>query len=314
VEFHQELIKLFFSKFFTQQTLKNILTLIRLILNYFPTANSELHAVHVLAVSLPTAFPLVSATVMADINIRVYAQFPLTPPPNGDEERWVWLDSANWKWTNCLTFPVERLNFTRSPYKWIRYGTGIVVGAHGDFFPHQDSVTPIAYDTPLPVASVDLYYRTTDDERLRMFPLDPMLTNSRIITSTGQSTRRANFRNDVKQRDGDRCVLTGVIGDYCDAAHLLHHSKGNLVRISSYDCPLKSHCRQYIAFTRGRCRDPNDVIVDIDNVRNGSFIHKTRHAGFGLDIAILVVRAVHLKFSQSSTMCMGRHQIRNGLR
>jgi hypothetical protein len=64
---------------------------------------------------------------------------------------------------------------------------------------------------PLPVSSVDLYYRITDDERLRMFPLDPMLTNAKMITSTGQSTRRVNLRNDVKQRDRDQCVLTGAI-------------------------------------------------------------------------------------------------------
>jgi hypothetical protein len=183
-----------------------------------------------MACPLRSASPLLPAIVMADINIHVYAQFASTPPPNGDEERCGWLDSVSWKWANCLTFPVQNLNtFSRRPYKWIRYATGIVVGAYGDLFPQQDSATPIVYDTPLPVSSVDLYYRVPDDEKLRMFPHDPMLTNARVITSTGQSSRRANFRNDVKQRDGDQCVLTGVVGDHCDASHLLNHSKGNLV-------------------------------------------------------------------------------------
>jgi hypothetical protein len=98
-----------------------------------------------------SAPPLLSAIVVANINIRVYAQFVSNPPPNGDEEQRGWLDSSNWKWTNCLTFPVENLNtFSRSPYKWIRYATGIVVGAHGHLFPQQDSATPIVYDTPFP--------------------------------------------------------------------------------------------------------------------------------------------------------------------
>lgn len=47
---------------------------------------------------------------------------------------------------------------------------------------------------------------------------------------------------------------------------------------------------------------------DIDSVRNGLFLNKTGRSAFGLDIAILMVRAVHLKFTQSSTMSMGRHQ------
>lgn len=79
------------------------------------------------------------------------------------------------------------------------------------------------------MSSVDLYYRITDDERLHMFPLDPILTNARIITSTGESSHRVNFRNDVKQRDGGQCVLTGAIEHHCDTVHLLNHSKGNLV-------------------------------------------------------------------------------------
>ena len=56
-----------------------------------------------------------------------------------------------------------------------------------------------------------------------MFSLDPMLT------STGQSTCRFYFRSDVKQRGGDQCILTGVIGIYCDAAHLLIHPNGDSV-------------------------------------------------------------------------------------
>ena len=76
---------------------------------------------------------------------------------------------------------------TPSPavHKWIRYATGIVVGAYGGLFPQQDSANPVIYDAPLPVSSVDLYHRITDDEWLRMFPLDPMLTKAGITTSTG---------------------------------------------------------------------------------------------------------------------------------
>ena len=45
------------------------------------------------------------------------------------------VDPTNWEWKKCLAFPVSRLNelgFSLKPYKWIRYATGIVVGARGD--------------------------------------------------------------------------------------------------------------------------------------------------------------------------------------
>lgn len=38
--------------------------------------------------------------------------------------------------------------------------------------------------------------------------------------------------------------------------------------------------------------------MDIESVRDGLFLNKTGHSTFGLDIAILIVSAVHLKFSQ----------------
>jgi hypothetical protein len=40
--------------------------------------------------------------------------------------------------------------------------------------------------------------------------------------------RRARFRTDVMERDGNACVVTRVEG--CDAAHLIPHSKGDEVR------------------------------------------------------------------------------------
>jgi hypothetical protein len=49
--------------------------------------------------------------------------------------------------------------------------------------------------------------------------------------------------------------------------------------------------------------------VDIDSVRNGLFLNKTGRSAFGLDIAVLMVRAVRLKFGQSSTMSMGSDDI-----
>ena len=51
---------------------------------------------------------------------------------------------------------------------------------------------------------------------------------------------------------------------------------------------------QYIAtYTRRRSRDPTqqDVVQDIDSVRNGLFLNKSLHAALGAqDFAFLIVR------------------------
>jgi hypothetical protein len=57
------------------------------------------------------------------------------------------------------------------------------------------------------------------------------------ITTTGGSTHRGDFRDDVVRRDGPACVVTRMDKDDCVAAHLIPHSKGDAVRfvVSSYN-------------------------------------------------------------------------------
>jgi len=162
--------------------------------------------------------------------ISVHAQFPKNVTPNTEHD----LDPTNWEWKKFLAFPVTRLNDLRlslKPYKWIRYATGIVLGARGQLSREHDSLNPlpIDYDTPLSTVSVDLYYHTTDQEKRRIFPIDPKLANTRTVTSSRTSTCRDDFCEDVEGRDGGRCVVTGDPASYCDVAHLLPHSKGDTV-------------------------------------------------------------------------------------
>ena len=164
--------------------------------------------------------------------ISVHAQLPknVVLDPKHD------LSSAKWEWVNCLNFHVNKLNdlqLSLKPYKWIRFSTGIVLGARGHLCAEPDlpDPVPIDYDSGLPAISVDLYYYTSVEEKRRMFPIDPKLTDTRTVTSSRTSARRADFRKDVEARD-ERCVVTGTIPKYCDAAHLLPHSKGDTVRDS----------------------------------------------------------------------------------
>lgn len=93
--------------------------------------------------------------------ISVHAQFPKIVIPNTDLD----LDPTNWEWKGCLSFPVSRLHdlrFSSKPYKWIRYATGIVLGARGELCIERDlpNPNPIDYDAALSATSIDLQYTT----------------------------------------------------------------------------------------------------------------------------------------------------------
>ncbi len=160
--------------------------------------------------------------------ISVHAQFPINVVPNTELD----LDPTNWEWKQSLAFPVDRLNslgFSLKLYKWIRYATGIVIGARGELCTcNSSNPVPIDYDSGLSAVSIDLYYHTTDQEKCHMFPIDPELADTRTVTSSQTSTRRDDFWEDVEVRDGS-CVVTGDYAIMCDAVHLFPHSKGDTV-------------------------------------------------------------------------------------
>jgi len=49
------------------------------------------------------------------------------------------------------------------------------------------------------------------------------------ITSSAQTQRRHDFRDDVIERDGQRCIITQQRGEDCDACHIIPRSKGDEV-------------------------------------------------------------------------------------
>ena len=177
----------------------------------------------------------------APVEIKVYAPLPRVVELGGDLN----LDAANWRWVHCLTLPVKTfkaLRFSRRPYKWIRYAIGIVIGAEGDLSFSPSSPDSMDYSASLPNESGILYYHTNNEERRRMFPVDPDLARSHITDSI-HTTRSAHFRDDVAERDGWMCVLyPEMTAEFCDAVHLLPHSKGDEV-CYSYSQYVLTHDR-----------------------------------------------------------------------
>jgi hypothetical protein len=70
----------------------------------------------------------------------------------------------------------------------------------------------------------------------------PDLTRTRSTESIPTS-RRAHFPSDVAERDGWMCVLyPGMTAEFCDAVHLLPHSKGDEVcHFYSQSVPFAHH-------------------------------------------------------------------------
>jgi len=120
--------------------------------------------------------------------------------------------AVEWCWIHCLTILLETYSFqwSRKPFKWICFAIGVVIGAPGHLSSTQDAPTPVNYDDDLSTESLDLYYHVDADERMRMFPTDPRLQNTRSKTSTSRSSRWRGFSEEIEQRDG-----TGVC---CDTA------------------------------------------------------------------------------------------------
>jgi hypothetical protein len=172
--------------------------------------------------------------------INVYASLPLTVVFDADLE----IDPTNWRWVHCLSLPLETLNalhFSQKPYRWIRYAIGVVVGAEGVLSTSSDSVNAVEDNAIPPAKFADLYYHTSNQERPKMFPIDPH--GRTCITSSVQTTRREHFRDQVAERDGN-CVLTGLEERSSDAVHLLSHSKGDTVFYSYFQSVLAHHCNR----------------------------------------------------------------------
>ncbi|KAF8880335.1 hypothetical protein CPB84DRAFT_1687646 [Gymnopilus junonius] len=202
---------------------------------------------------------------------QVYASFPRVVAFGVDLD----LSPSNWDWVHCLEIPIDtlsKLNFSPRPYKWIRYAIGVVVGAEGDLSSCAHELNVVDYDAVLPIESATLYYHTSDDERRRMFPLDPHMAPTNI-TSSASSPRKDDFRSAMADRDG-RCVLAEVTLMGCDAVHLLAHSKGD----------------EYISlYTERRSRDPagDDIVREIDSIRNGILLNAITHRVLGKNVAFL---------------------------
>ncbi len=138
---------------------------------------------------------------------------------------------SDYVWTNVLDFPVHKLldlHFSKRPYKWIQYATGVVLGAEGHLHKGEDVASnQVDYEAEtLPYETTELYYHTST---LDFLPIDPDFADG-TKTSVATRKRHADFRRRVLARDGDICVVTDTPAEHCDAVHIVAFRKGDDVR------------------------------------------------------------------------------------
>ncbi|KAI9428699.1 hypothetical protein H4582DRAFT_2091246 [Lactarius indigo] len=110
---------------------------------------------------------------------------------------------SNWNWVHCHTLPPktpQTQQFPYQPYKWIWYAIGVIVGVIGDFSTTSDPSDVVNCDADQPADSVDPYYHINDNEKRKMFPIDPDILCTQVTTSVS-TRRRGPFRDDVAQWD-----------------------------------------------------------------------------------------------------------------
>ncbi|KAH8979308.1 hypothetical protein EDB92DRAFT_2055965 [Lactarius akahatsu] len=159
-----------------------------------------------------------------------------------------------------------RCHLSERPYKWICYAIRVVIGAEGVLSTSHDSLDVVDNDAALLVKSAVLYYHISNKDR----------------TSGVLSARRGSFFDEVAERDGGICLLTGLKREFCDAVHLLPHRKGDMARyshflsLSSLIIPLRHSCAR------------DDVIEDINSIKNGVFLNVIAHGMLGIDLVLLM--------------------------
>ncbi|TFK78616.1 hypothetical protein K466DRAFT_68041, partial [Polyporus arcularius HHB13444] len=204
--------------------------------------------------------------------VRVYVQLPDSIPVTLKP------DLAHWNWHHILSIPVSILNehrFSLKAYKWIRFAAGIIFGVRGHLKPSkQPNDASCDYEiSELANESSDVYYHIFPEQIARLQPVDPDIFDERL-TVTHTSSRAASYRENVGERDGHRCVLTGFL-QACEAVHVVPHIKGD------------EYIRRLTERNGVREEREKDIIHEIDDCRNGLYLQATLHIRYGTDFAFL---------------------------
>ncbi|KAH9993788.1 hypothetical protein BJV77DRAFT_1067067 [Russula vinacea] len=154
---------------------------------------------------------------------------------------------------------VQRLS--RRPFKWLRYVIFAICGAHGDISMTLDG-PPVDYSSSS-LANATYHYNPTENF---IFVDHECLNGHATSTASDVTHRHYTFRQDIKIRDGQFCIVTQEPAAYCDEVHLIPRCKGDeyISRV------IKDRCSRY---------EPTSLpfIKGINDIQNGVLVNGTLH-------------------------------------
>ncbi|KAI0291859.1 hypothetical protein BC826DRAFT_1186743 [Russula brevipes] len=170
-------------------------------------------------------------------------------------------------WICALAIPLEDIGrLSLRPLKWLRFVAFAVLGVKGHLYDSPGG-NIVNYGHVSLADLADNYYFSPEGV---YHLVDPHSLNDRTTTSV-LTLRRFDFRGAVALRDGHLCAVTRDDAPFCDAAHVIPHSKGDeyIQRVITDRRVLYENV------------DPEISSMDINSTQNGIFLAKTLHARFG---------------------------------
>ncbi|KAF9508797.1 hypothetical protein BS47DRAFT_1350045 [Hydnum rufescens UP504] len=183
-------------------------------------------------------------------------QEPMAQPP--EVELWF---SFNNLTRHALSIPItECQKYAVNPLKWLRFLGYAICGQQGQL--SISNTGPPIDDYLAAIEARPYYFVSQDDPCFVDFDaMEDRTSDASVVTD-----RRGDFEYRVRERDVT-CVVTGDSPRFCDACHILPHSKGDnyIVNVINY---------------RGGLDHPEDIQA-IDDPRNGFLLNLMLHRLLG---------------------------------
>ncbi|KDQ16151.1 hypothetical protein BOTBODRAFT_54259 [Botryobasidium botryosum FD-172 SS1] len=176
-------------------------------------------------------------------------------------------------WPLVLSVPLTDIwGLCHRPLKWLRFVSYAICGAEGDISMTRGGSTVDYENTLADAFQAGHYYYNTRGPR---YFIDPEVAQDKH--SSVYTPRRQNFRTRIAQRDGRQCLFSPVSWDYCEAAHIIPHSKGH-----NYIMAL--------AAGRGTLYGVNGDALGhgIDSIQNGLLMNNILHTAFGKNHCVIL--------------------------
>lgn len=233
--------------------------------------------------------------------IKVYVSLPIAVGLGADLN----VDPTNWLWVHCLSLPLATLlalHLSQRPYKWICYAIGIVIGAEG-----------VLSDNP---GSLNIWTATLASQlNPPCYIITPATKRSEecsrsILTSVAHTSLLVcpllgGFNSATRLQRGIKHSVSWLRWRRGYATPCTFWPTARAIRYATLTLKLslltiamaEVHCDLYSA-PQSRSTG-NDIIQDIDSVRNGLFLNTFTHRALGTDVAFLIVRLAFMRLDWS---------------